>query len=94
MRIWDPATGTEQAALHGHTLGVNAVCAFNRDGRTLLASGSDDRTMRVWSPSTTTAMLIVPVHNPVRAIDYSSEILVIAVTAGLLAIHTNSAVDE
>ena len=55
VRIWDPATGTQQAVLHGHTSPVSAVCAFSLDGRTLLASGGDDKTVRIWDPATGTS---------------------------------------
>ena len=87
VRIWDPADGIEQAALHGHDDWVSAVCAFTQDGRTLLASGSSDRTVRIWDPVIASALLAVPVHHPVHAIDYDSGLLVTAVTAGLLAIQ-------
>ncbi|HEY2577380.1 MAG TPA: WD40 repeat domain-containing protein [Streptosporangiaceae bacterium] len=41
---------TERATLEGHTGAVHAVCAFEQDGRTLLATGSDDKTVRIWNP--------------------------------------------
>ncbi|WP_283137121.1 trypsin-like peptidase domain-containing protein [Rhizohabitans arisaemae] len=42
----------DQALLTGHTGGVNAVCAFTFDRRTLLATGGDDGTVRIWDPTT------------------------------------------
>ena len=46
--------------LTGHTKSVLAVAAvLLPDGRTLLATGSDDRTVRLWDPATGT-----PVGDP------------------------------
>jgi WD40 repeat protein len=64
VRIWDPATGQQtQDPLTGHTSTVWAVCtlpgtdaAGAPDGRTLLATTSDDGTLRVWDPTTGTAV--------------------------------------
>ena len=50
MRIWDPATGQQRAALTGHTGAVTAV-AIAPDG-TWLATGGDDGTVRIWDPAT------------------------------------------
>jgi WD40 repeat protein len=46
VRLWDVATGEEQATLEGHTGAINVV-AYAPDGQTL-ASGSYDRTVRLW----------------------------------------------
>jgi len=44
--LWDANTGEQLAILHGHTNRINSL-AFNSEG-TLLASASDDGTVRLW----------------------------------------------
>ena len=50
IKLWDVATGKEQATLKGHTEWVKSV-AFSPDGKTL-ASGSGDSTIKLWDVAT------------------------------------------
>ncbi|WIM93144.1 AAA family ATPase [Actinoplanes oblitus] len=54
VRLWDPATGTEEQRLHGHTGAVTALCPVTLDGRNLLATVADDGTVRISDPLTGT----------------------------------------
>jgi WD40 repeat protein len=77
VRVWDLATGTEQAVLTGHTSWVNAV-AITQDGSRAV-TGSSDGTVRVWDLTTGTEQTILSGH--------ASEVNAVAITPdGSLAV--------
>jgi WD40 repeat protein len=52
VKIWDAITDTLQQTLEEHSGGVNSV-AFSHDSK-LVASASDDETVKVWDVATGT----------------------------------------
>ena len=89
VRIWDPATGRQRAALEGHGGWVRAVCAVTVDGQDLLASGSYDRTVRIWDPATGACMVTLPTYHPALAVSQITESMAIGLDAGILVIKPN-----
>jgi WD40 repeat protein len=65
------------------------VCAVTVNGRELLASGSDDRTVRIWDPPTGTCLLTVPTYHAALAVAWVAESLAVGLDTGILVIKLN-----
>ncbi len=50
VRLWDAATGDHLLDLSGHDAPVRAVVAYGARGELRVASGGDDRRVRLWMP--------------------------------------------
>ena len=70
MHLWNIPHRTVNLTLKGHTDTVNAL-AFTTNGRTL-ASGSDDKTIRLWDTSTGTEILNIP-SGKIHALAFSMD---------------------
>ena len=72
---------------------MRAVCLVTVAGRALLASGSDDRTVRLWDPASSLPLITIPVHYPALAVSEAASLLAIGLDAGMLVIKLNAAHD-
>jgi WD40 repeat protein len=66
------ASGRQRASLSWHSQGIRAV-AFTRDGRTL-ASGGEDRMVRLWQVATGQGLLTLRGHTqPVNGLAFAPD---------------------
>jgi WD40 repeat protein len=77
VRLWDPDSGTELAALTGHT-GLVAAVAFSPGGRRLASASWDDRTVRLWDGKTTGALSLLRLDAPIHALTWDREAIALA----------------
>jgi WD40 repeat protein len=80
VRVWDLATGALVRQLRGHTQGVYAV-AWNRAG-TLLATGSLDRTARLWDATVWEEVYDWRYGTPVYGVGFSADDRLLACACG------------
>ena len=60
-------------------------------GRQLLASGGDDRTVRIWDPRIGVSLLTAPTHHAIVAVEQVAGSLAIGPNAGILVIKPDAA---
>jgi WD40 repeat protein len=87
VRLWNPVSGKQIRIFEGHSGPVTAVCSFSIRNRDLLASASDDKTVRVWNPASNTSILTIPVSYSATSMTWVNDSLVIGLDAGMLAIR-------
>ena len=72
MRLWDVRSAAVLRTLHGHTDYIRAI-AFSPDGK-LLASASNDTTIKVWDTDSGAAIQALKDHNAyVTAVAFSPD---------------------
>jgi RNA polymerase sigma factor (sigma-70 family) len=70
--LWDAATGERRQAWEAHSGPINGM-AYSRDGR-LLATASDDKSIRLWNPQTGRELRRLSGHRgEVHAVAFSSD---------------------
>lgn len=74
LRVWDMATGDLQRSLNQHTQTVHDLAVRpNQTGLPIIASASDDKTVRLWQPTIGRMMRFVRLRSRPLAIAWSND---------------------
>ena len=71
VKLWDTATGVSRGIFEGHTQRINTM-VFSPDGL-ILASGSDDCTIRLWDPHTGSSCGVLETSKAVKLLAFSND---------------------
>lgn len=69
--LWDTSSGQRLRKFSGHDAVVNDICVSKR-GTELLASASDDGSLRVWDHREKTSVLHIPTEFPIMCVSCDS----------------------
>ncbi|KAL4747572.1 hypothetical protein BDW72DRAFT_182591 [Aspergillus terricola var. indicus] len=72
IKVWQVSTGGPQQTLTGHSDKITTF-AFSPPGRTLLASGSDDQSVRLWDTSAGLALSVLDQGCPVEILKFAPD---------------------
>ncbi|MGV9708563.1 WD40 repeat domain-containing protein [Streptomyces sp. NPDC003483] len=84
--VWDVKLRSAVALLEGHRDRVWSACQIQIGRWTALATGGDDRTIRLWEPGSWRSLIEVPVYHPVTSLAQVDATLVVGSDAGLLGL--------
>jgi WD40 repeat protein len=70
-RVWDLATGKTESEFAGHTQAIVGL-DYRHDGK-LIASSSDDSTIRLWRPGDGKQVRLIPTGNHTYAVHFSPD---------------------
>ena len=76
IRVWDPTTAELKGVFKGHMRHISAII-FSPDGQ-IMASGSEDQTVRLWDPNTGDARSMLKTSGSITSLAFSNDGLVLA----------------
>jgi WD40 repeat protein len=89
--VWNLTINSYYRTLYGHEDIVNSVCPVILSGTTFLATGSSDRSVRIWDPTKKANAVVIPTRDEALCVACADETLFVGTTTGVIAIRLDPA---